>query len=109
MKGKLLTYMRESKPYLNPELTLVDLARQTDIGRNQLSQVINAGIGDNFYHLINQYRIEEVKRLIDADTKKQYTLLALANDAGFRSKSSFNHIFKKETGLTPSQYRNGHS
>ena len=104
---KLMSHMEMNKPFLNPELTLTDLAQQVSISRNQLSQVINTGVGDNFYNFINKYRIEEVKELIKNDGAKQYTILSLANDAGFNSKSSFNNIFKKMTGLTPSEYRDG--
>jgi AraC-like DNA-binding protein len=106
---KLLSYMKETRPYLDPELNLSDLAKQMSIGRNQLSQVINSGVGDNFYNFINKFRIEEVKLLIKNDTDKKYTILSLANDAGFNSKSTFNNIFKKITGLTPSEYRDGHA
>ena len=107
LKKKLLAYMETEKPFLNPELTLTDLARQVGMSRNQLSQVINAGTGSNFYHFVNNYRVEEVKELIRKDAGKKYTLLALAEDAGFNSKSSFNDIFKRVTGLTPSRYRDG--
>ncbi len=106
-KEKLLDYMDSQKPYLDPELTLSDLAGQLSMGRNQLSLLINSGIGDNFYNFVNTYRVNEVKRLINEDKSKRYTIMALAHDAGFNSKSSFNHIFKKVTGLTPSEYRNG--
>jgi AraC-like DNA-binding protein len=107
LKKKLLSHMEDDKPFLNPELTLTDLAKQVAISRNQLSQVINTGVGDNFYNFINKYRVEEVKELIKKDASKLYTILSLANDAGFNSKSSFNNIFKKMTGLTPSEYRDG--
>lgn len=107
LKEKLISHMEINKPYLNPELTLVDLAKQIGIGRNQLSEVINAGVGDNFYNFINKFRIEEVKQLFIDDSRKRYKIIYLATKAGFNSKSSFNHIFKKITGLTPSEYRNG--
>ena len=107
LKEKLLMHMETNKPYLDPELTLIDLAEQVSIRRNLLSQVINNSVGDNFYNFINKFRVQEVKELIRKDLNRQYTILALAQDAGFNSKSSFNNIFKKITGLTPSQYRNG--
>ncbi len=107
LKEKLLMHMETNKPYLDPELTLIDLAEQVSISRNLLSQVINNSVGDNFYNFINKFRVEEVKELISKDLNRQYTILALAQDAGFNSKSSFNNIFKKITGLTPSQYRKG--
>ena len=105
LKEQLIAHMEANKPFLNPELTLIDLAKQLAISRNQLSQVINTGVGHNFYNFINKFRVEEVKELIKKDAAKQYTILSLANDAGFNSKSSFNNIFKKMTGLTPSEYR----
>lgn len=107
LKEKVLNHIETNKPYLNPELTLIDLAKQLDISRNQLSHVINIGVGDNFYNLINTYRVEEVKKLIEEDSVKQFKIMSLANEAGFNSKSSFNSIFKKMTGLTPSEYRDG--
>lgn len=107
LKEKLLAHMESNKPFLNPELTLIDLAQQVGVSRNQLSQVINTGIGDNFYNFVNKFRIEEVKELIKKDVNRKFTILSLANDAGFNSKSSFNNIFKKITGLTPSEYRDG--
>ena len=99
--------MNTNKPYLDHELTLADLAGQLAISRNQLSEVINTGVGDNFYNFVNKYRIDEVKQLIRDDSKKHFKIVSLANEAGFNSKSSFNHIFKKLIGLTPSEYRNG--
>ncbi len=105
LKEKLLIYTKTNKPFLNPELTLTDMAKQMNIGRNMLSKVINSEVGDNFYNFINKFRVEEVKTLIKNDAKKQYTILYLAYEAGFNSKSSFNNIFKKMTGLTPSEYR----
>lgn len=108
LKDKLLAHIEQNKPFLNPELTLTDLAKQLEIGRNQLSQVINIGVGDNFYNFINKFRVDEVKQLIKEDPNRQYKIMSLANDAGFNSKSSFNSIFKKITGLTPSEYRDGH-
>jgi len=104
-KKTLLTYLESQRPYLNPELSLIDLAQQLDMSRNQLSSVINNGMGDNFYNFINGYRVEEVKRLIQQDAKRQYKIMTLASQAGFNSKSSFNKIFKEITGLTPSEYR----
>lgn len=103
---KLLSYMKENKPYLNEGLTLTELARQLGISRNHLSLVINTGVGDTFYTFINKYRVEEVKRLIADPKNANFTILSLAYEAGFPSKSSFHSIFKNVTGLTPTEYRN---
>ena len=103
---RLLTYMDQSKPYYDSELTLTALAEQVGISRNALSEIINSGTGGNFYDFVNKYRVEEVKRLLQNPKYKDYTILAIAFEAGFPSKSTFNSIFKKCTGLTPSEYRN---
>jgi len=99
---KAMKLMEEQKPYLNPRLSLTDLARQLDISSNQLSQIINQQGGVNFHDFVNRYRVEEF--LQNAKSNKNYSLLALALDAGFNSKSSFNYIFKKQKGISPSQY-----
>jgi len=99
---KLLKFMEEKKPYLNPRLSLSDLSRELDISSNQLSQIINHQAGVNFHDFINKYRVAEF--LINANSNQNFSLLGLALDAGFNSKSSFNYIFKKQKGISPSQY-----
>jgi AraC-like DNA-binding protein len=103
--GRLLNYMIEKKPYLDSELTLSSLAKDLNISRSQLSILINEGIGDNFYDFVNKYRVEEVKKLMVDPQVKNYNLLGIAIEAGFKSKSTFNLIFKRFTGLTPTEYR----
>jgi AraC-like DNA-binding protein len=103
--SRLQTYMENEKPFLEPELTLTSLAGQVKISRNQLSEIINTRFECNFYDFVNKYRIEEVKQRMK--TNKDFTILAIAFDAGFPSKSTFNSVFKKFTGLTPSEYRTG--
>lgn len=103
---KLLVFMDEKKPYLEEGLTLTGLAQELNMTRNQLSSLINNQTGENFYKFINKYRIEEVKKLFSDPNKKDYTILAMAYEAGFPSKSSFHNIFKNFTGLTPTEYRN---
>lgn len=103
---KLETHIETSKPYLKESLTLTDLADQIGVTRNQLSYLINGALGENFYSFINKYRVEEVKRLIADPKNYNFTILSLAYEAGFPSKSSFHTIFKKFTGLTPAEYRN---
>jgi len=99
---KLLKFMEEKKPYLNPRLSLSDLSRELDISSNQLSQIINQQAGVNFHDFVNKYRVDEF--LQNANSNKSFSLLALALDSGFNSKSSFNYIFKKQKGISPSQY-----
>jgi AraC-like DNA-binding protein len=101
---KLIHYVEKEKPFLNPELKLSDLSREVGVSTHAVSHVLNNSIALNFHDFINKYRVEEVKKRI-ADPKYQVnTLLGNALEAGFNSKSSFNRIFKKHTGLTPSAY-----
>ena len=90
------------KLYLDPELTLRDLAQSQNLTTNTISQVINSETGKNFYDFINTYRIDEVKTNL-ASSKE--TILQIAFACGFNSKSTFNSCFKREVGVTPSQFR----
>lgn len=101
---KLIEFMETKKPYLDPDLTLPELAKSLDVSRNQLSGVINKIHGVNFYQFVNQYRVSEVKELIENPANSNMKLISLAYDAGFNSKASFNRIFKQITSMTPSEY-----
>jgi AraC-like DNA-binding protein len=101
---KLIEIMEKERPYLDPDLTLPELAKRIDVSRNHLSNVINQVHKVNFYQFINRYRVEEVKRLMRDPENKHIKLLSLAYDAGFNSKASFNRIFKQMTNMTPSEY-----
>ncbi len=98
-------HMQASKPYLDRELTIYDLSEQLNIPRHFLSEVINEHMGKNFYNLVNDYRVEEVKQRMEDPAYRNLTILAIAYDAGFNAKSSFNTIFKEKTGMTPSEYQ----
>jgi len=97
-------YMDQDKPYLNRELSIYDMAVHLNLPRHTLSEVINEHLGKTFYTLINDYRIEEVKRRMEDPAYRHLTILAIAFDSGFNAKSSFNTIFKEKTGFTPSEY-----
>ncbi len=101
---KLLAYMDEEKPYLNPELSLQDLANNLGVSRHQLSAVINQNQKMNFYEFVNTYRVNEMCSLMEDPKMKNYKIISLAFDAGFNSKASFNRIFKQLSGRTPSDY-----
>lgn len=101
---QLLKIMKEKKPFLESKLTLNTLARELNISINHLSQIINQYQGKNFYDFINEYRIEEFKLRVSSPENRNFSILAIAYDSGFNSKSSFNYVFKKHTGKTPSQY-----
>jgi len=101
----LLQIMETKKPYLNNDLTLQDLAELVSISTHNLSEIINTQLERNFYDFINGYRVKEVQRRLGNKDSDIYSLLAIALESGFNSKSSFNTTFKKHTGTTPSQYR----
>lgn len=102
---KLETFMREEQPYLDADLTIEKLARRMAVPRHYLTQVISECHGKNFYLFVNAYRIEAVKRTLRAPEAADRTLLEIAYESGFNSKSTFNTAFKRLTGMTPSQYR----
>ncbi|MBX2991553.1 MAG: helix-turn-helix transcriptional regulator [Bacteroidetes bacterium] len=101
---ELKRLMADGALYKNSELSISDLASTLGVHPNYLSQVINQKEKKNFYDFVNTYRIEEFKRLIGLQKNRQFTLLSLAHECGFSSKTAFNRSFKKATGLTPSQH-----
>lgn len=101
---ELSALMQKEKLYTDPEITLLQLSKELDIHPNYLSQVINTIEQKNFYDYINIQRIEEFKRIADLPGNRKFTLLSLAYECGFNSKTSFNRNFKKQTGISPSEY-----
>jgi AraC-like DNA-binding protein len=102
---QLLDFMDEEKPYRDGDLTIQKLAEMLSIQVNHLSQVINEKLGQNFFDFVNAYRVKEVQKLLVDPAKKHYTILAIAEEVGFRSKSAFNAVFKKHTSMTPTEFR----
>ena len=105
-REKLISYMTNEKPYLEPSLTLPDLARRLSISKSYLSQVVNESFDTNFCDFVNSYRIDASKELISDRSNGHKNILAIAYQVGFHSKSAFNNAFKKHTGLTPREYKN---
>jgi TolB-like protein/AraC-like DNA-binding protein/Tfp pilus assembly protein PilF len=103
----LLDYMTDETPYLETDLSLRSLANQLNILPNKLSWLLNNCIGKNFNEFINHYRIEAFKILAKDPSNANITIIGLANDCGFNSKTVFNTYFKKETGLTPKEFLKG--
>lgn len=103
-KEKLLHEMTIKQAFLNPEITLSELAKTLKTNTSLLSKVINDGFGQNFNDFINAYRVASVKQKIDNNEHKVKTLLSLAYESGFNSKATFNRSFKKITGLAPKDY-----
>ena len=102
---RVLSYMETSKPYLESELTLDQLASRLSLKPRILSQTINGTLGQNFYDFINRFRIKEASRLLTNPPDEKTTIQEIFYEVGFQSKSSFNTLFKKYTGLTPREFR----
>lgn len=105
---QLLRVMEEKQPHRNSLLTLQELADEMALSAHNLSEVINTQAGKNFYDFVNRYRVEEAMRRLQDPRYAHLTILAIAEESGFNSKSTFNAFFRKATGLTPSQYRTSH-
>ncbi len=103
-KNRLEQIMQQEQPYLDPELSLRSLAEMMDIPSNHLSQLLNEGFDKNFSEFINTYRLEAFKEKVAEPKNRQLTILALAFDSGFNSKTVFNTFFKKTMGKTPKAY-----
>ncbi len=102
---RLLNFMERERPYLDAELTIQDLSAKINISKHHLTEILNNRMGKNFFTFINEYRIEEVKRKLSDPAFDHLTILGIAYDCGFNSKSSFNTLFKQYTGQTPSDFK----
>jgi len=104
LRATLLTLMDREQPWKDCELMLSDLAARLDSTPQKLSEVLNTQIGQTFYDFVNGYRVRDVQRRIKAGEARSRKMLALAMDAGFASKSTFNEVFKRHTRQTPSDF-----
>ena len=102
---KLNQYMVDEKPYLNPGLSLRSLAHHIQVHPNHLSWLLNKVLGQNFNEFINEKRIEHFKKLSIDPSNSHISLIGLAYESGFNSKTVFNTAFKKSTGMTPKAYQ----
>ncbi|MRX67187.1 AraC-type DNA-binding protein [Flavobacterium resistens] len=102
----LKNYMKEKEPYLDPSLTIQDLANQFNYPVRDLSILINHHMKQHFFDFVNEYRIQKAMDILKDPSKNQFTVLEILYEVGFNSKSSFNTSFKKHTNLTPTAYRN---
>jgi len=103
--SRLQHHLVSDKPYLNSKLSAIDLAREIDTSKQNLTYIINNVMDSNFYGIINKHRVMEAKRLLKLPKNQNYNLDVISQMVGFQSKSSFNGCFKKMTGQTPSEYR----
>lgn len=102
---KLQHHMLEERSYLNPELTLGELSAQINLAKHELTDLLNIHIGKNFFSYVNEFRLKAVIRRLENPDFDHLTIIAIANDCGFNSKSTFNSLFKQYTGHTPSEYK----
>ena len=102
--NRLREVMETEKPYRGNDLNINELANILDTSLHKLSQVINESFHQNFYDFINTYRVEESKQLLKNLETQKYTIISIAYDCGFSSKSSFYNAFNKNTGITPGEY-----
>ena len=109
LSTRLHQVLREEKLYKDENLTLRQLAEAIGTSDKKLSELLNQNLETNFYEFVNSYRVEAFKEMVLSGQAKQYTLLALAFEAGFSSKASFNRIFKQHTRQTPSEFKKKYS
>lgn len=101
----LTDFMENEKPYLVPALTLEKLAGQLKMQPRMLSHLINRHFSCNFFEFINSYRVDESKRLLADPASEGKNMLDIMYDVGFNSKATFNTLFKKKVGMTPTEFR----
>ena len=99
-----MAHVAENTPYLNPDLSMRDLAGQIHLHPNHLTWILNQRIGKNFNEFINSYRLETFMTIAKAQENENYTIEGLAYESGFNSKTVFNTYFKRATGVTPKQF-----
>ena len=105
LKTKLLELMKNKEPFLDAELSLVRLAELSNITPHQLSYVINSGFNENFFLFVNRFRVDKVKELLLSKEKNHLSIMGIAFESGFNSKTSFNTTFKKISSQTPSEFK----
>lgn len=109
LKQKLLTLIEAQKPYLEGDLNLLKLSELIGISTHQLSYLLNNGFNENFFQFVNKYRVQHAKELLISDSYNKLSVLGIAFDSGFNSKTAFNTFFKKTVGVTPSEFRKNQS
>jgi AraC-like DNA-binding protein len=107
LKIQLLQLMETKKPHLDPELNLPSLAPKMGLSVHEMSVLVNEGFGENFAQFVNRHRIEESKRLLFSEKHTHLSMVGIAFEAGFNSKTAFNTAFKKMTGVSPTDFKNG--
>jgi AraC-like DNA-binding protein len=109
IRRKLVEIMESERLFLEPELTLPELSEKLSVLPYHLSQVINEELNKSFYDFVNEHRVREAQRLLSSPEYGHLSILGIALDAGFNSKSAFYTAFSKYTGMTPSEFRKRHA
>mgnify|MGYP003150310916 FL=1 len=109
LKGKLLSYFKEDEPFLNPQLNLQFVAQVLELNNNKISFLINQAFNVNFNDFVNSYRLKHFKLIALDSNNSHLTILGLAYDSGFNSKTVFNTYFKKIEGVTPRAWMKANS
>lgn len=102
---RIVRAMEADELYMDPDITIENLAKRVSLPERTVSRILNQHFGNNFFEYINRYRIEKAKKLLSQPEYQDWTILRVLSESGFTSKSTFNAIFKKQVGHTPSQYR----
>lgn len=105
LKESILTLFEQKKVYLNESLTIEDVADELQSNRTYISYVVNECFNKNFYNFVNEQRVKEAQNLIADSKYNHYSMEGIGKLVGFKSKSSFNAAFKKQTGKTPTQFK----
>jgi AraC-like DNA-binding protein len=103
--NRIIQYMNNSEIWKDNELSIAKLSQYTEIPKHYITQILNENLNKNFYTFVNEYRIEHAKKLIKSSECKAWSIIAIAFECGFNSKTAFNNFFKKYTGMTPSEFR----
>ncbi|MDW8550073.1 helix-turn-helix domain-containing protein [Epilithonimonas ginsengisoli] len=103
---QLKNFMVEKEPFLEPSLTIQELADQLNIPVRELSVLINHHLNQHFFDFVNEYRVKKAMTILRDASKKEVTVLEILYEVGFNSKSSFHTSFKKHTNQTPTAFRN---
>ncbi|MEQ9366509.1 MAG: AraC family transcriptional regulator, partial [Leptospirales bacterium] len=103
LSSRLDELMRRDRYYANEELTIADLARALNITSHQVSELLNRRLATSFFHYVNGFRVQEACRLLRGEGDR--TILSIAYEVGFNSKSAFHRAFSRHTGLSPREFR----
>ena len=104
IQSKIEGFLKTEEGYLNPNLKIAQLAKAVEIPSHHISQVLNEKMQTNFYELVNQYRVQRAKELLQSDMFTKLSVQAIGQECGFSSKTSFYRAFKKITDMTPAEY-----